>query len=267
MKTTPQKKQSKTAVLYPPPFRVETKNELIRIPYTTGKKRAVSVNNIADGLEHLAELAALSSEENPESFKARFDLFEIVAATIGRMNQQARQKPKLWHEVAERAGVWPVNYNKTPFARRYADELLDSLHVGKKVIPRMHPKSRMDFIANPSQDVAIQLLATIIRARKTSFYQMQKNIKPAGWRRDALKLELAEATDAEHVKKRNRSQWRKVAEAVLSEAGYDAAQFGTEPDEKGEARFRKDSYRRMKFWQTFNQLLLDAEKQLATLTP
>jgi hypothetical protein len=257
MKKTSRKTQSNTAVLYPPPFHPREFDEPVRISYTTGKRRTVSPDDVADGLEQLAQLAALSPKDKPESIIARHHFYDILEAAVARMNQLARKEPTLWSGVAETVGNWPVNYSKTPMARRRADELLNKLNVGKQVVPRVHTGSRVGTNENPSQAVVIQVFGHIIDARGMPAFYLENKMRPAaGWRRDALELELPADTAAK------RAAWKRVAEAVLREGGYDASRFGTQPKRKATTSTyaRKESYPRSKFWQVFDGLLKDAGK-------
>src|SRR5437773_1591077 len=148
MKTTKTKNAIKPPVL---PFQVESKDELIRIPYATGKKRAISVTTIADGLEHLLTRATQTPEEylNARGIKcdaipnkhriwaqdsaesllhiARFQVLDILTKAVARMNQVQRQHPERWLDVTETAGALPVNYNNSRMAKRNATSLIKKL--------------------------------------------------------------------------------------------------------------------------------------------
>ena len=260
MKKTTQKKQSKSPVLYPPTFHPVGFDEHLCISYSTGMRRAVSPDDIADGLEQLAQLAALSPKDNSRSIIARHHLYNILENAVARMNQLARKNPGLWREAAQTSALWPVSTNKTPMQKRRTKELLNLLDVGKRIFPRVHPKSQLHTDKSRCQCVVVQLIGCIGQARSMADFYHEHHLHPApGWRRDALKLELPADTDAK------RAKWKKAAEAVLREGGYEAAQFGPDPVSTKGKTTRKESYPRMKFWQMFNGQLTNAGKHLQSL--
>jgi len=267
MKKTNPKKQSKTAVLYPPPFHFAEKDEeAIHIACVTKYKRAAIA--IADSLEQLAQQAAADADilegkaQLPEAdeekrtlgFMARLELYDIVYSAVARLNQLAIVHPEKWDIIAMSHEAWPVHYNTTSMAKRLANELVEKLHVGKSVFPRVHPKSKFDPGVWPTQGFANQLLNQIRTAHDRADIYSKIERQPApGWRRDALKLKWPPTTKIE------RDQWRAVAEKVLIEAGIDAAQYGQEQPTAGAKKHKRgDSFRKTNFWQSFDSLLKDA---------